>query len=84
MKQRRLTGMADVADDSSQKAGLSPWGSFCLERGVGFVYDLICCSSRLASKPAAHFIPEFRTNMYSSLNMKMTDAATDLCKQPVT
>lgn len=61
--------------DSSQKACLSPWGSFCLETGVGFVYDLIIGNSRL-SKRAAHFKLQFCTNMHSSLNMKMTDTAT--------
>ena len=75
--------MTGMAEELLWKAGLSPRGAFCLERGAGFVYDLISSNSRLSPKPAAHFVLEFCTNMYIPLNMKMTVTATDLRKQPV-
>lgn len=72
-----------VAEWLLSKARLSPWGSFRLERSVGFGYDLIIGNSRLSSNLSVHFIPEFCTNMYSSLNMKMTDINNSSCGTPL-
>lgn len=83
VKERDHGSVMARLSDSSRKACLSPRGSFRLERSVGFGYDLIMGNSRLSSNLSVHFIPEFCTNMYSSLNMKMTDINKPSCGTPL-
>lgn len=65
-------------DCGSEVVGVAEWllsESMLISMGIfqsrkGFVYDLIISNSQLSSKPAAHFILAFCTNMCTSLNTR--------------